>query len=299
MMSLSPRRRGELFILTGTLLWSLFPVVTILTFSRLSTFMAAGLATLVSAAFFAVLLTMKGRWSDFLKKAAWKGMLLTTLYIGIVYYGLVFIGIKFTTAGNASIMSQMELFFAFLLLSVVLKHERISTQQVIGSVSMVLGAVLILLPKASGWHIGDAIIVFATMFPPIGNKHAQSARALVSSEAIMFCRSFFSGIFLLLLGGIIEPLPSIAALSASVPMLLLNGILLLGYSKILWIEGINLIPITEATSICSINPLFTLLFAFLLLHEHVTSVQILGFIPIAVGMLLLIRKEGIVVTVNP
>jgi len=290
-MKLQSHRLGEMSILAGALLWSLFPVVTILSYSTLTPLFTAAIATLFAAPFFALLLTLKGQWPLLLVRRAWKDILLTTFYIGILFYGFMFLGLKTTTAGNAAIMGQMETFFAFLLLGYWLHHERVMPAQLAGGMAMVLGAALILLPKADSWHPGDWLIVLATAFAPLGNKHAQAAREIVSSEVIMFYRSILSGLFLLLLAFVVEPRPELRALSASIGFLAINGFLLLGLSKILWIEGINRITITEATALTSITPLFTLLFAFLFLHERVTVLQIAGFLPIALGVVLLMKKR--------
>lgn len=291
MFDLSSHRKGEVLIFTGALLWSLFPVITILSYTALTPLFAAALATLFAAFFFALLLTLKGQWPLLLIRKAWKDILFTTFYIGILFYGFTFLGLKHTTAGNAAIMSQMETFFAFLLLGFWLHHEHVKPAQLAGGMAMVLGAALILLPKAGSWHTGDWLIVLAAACAPLGNKHAQAAREVVSSEVIMFYRSLLSGAFLLLLAFFVEPQPELHSLKASAGFLALNGFLLLGLSKILWIEGINRISITEATSLGSITPLFTLLFAFLFLHERVTVLQIAGLLPIALGVLFLTNKK--------
>lgn len=291
-MKLQSHRLGEITILAGALLWSLFPVVTILSYLTLTPLFAAALATLFAALFFALLLTLKGQWPLLLKRKAWKDILFATFYIGILFYGFTFLGLKTTTAGNAAIISQMETFFAFLLLGYWLHHERVTPAQLAGGMAMVLGAALILLPKADSWHPGNWLIVLAAACAPIGNKHAQAAREVVTSEVIMFYRSLLSGAFLLLLAFFVEPLPSIPSLTASAGFLALNGFLLLGLSKILWIEGINRITITEATALNCITPLFTLLFAFLFLHERMTVLQIAGLLPIALGIVLLTKKSN-------
>jgi len=289
-VSIPTHRKGELSIIAGSVLWSLFPVITILSYSALTPLFAAAIATLVAAPFFALLITLKGQWPLLLVRRAWKDILFTTFYIGILFYGFTFLGLKTTTAGNAAIMGQMETFFAFLLLGYWLHHERVTPAQLAGGMAMVLGAALILLPKADSWHTGDWLIVLAAACAPLGNKHAQAAREIVSSEVIMFYRSILSGLFLLLLAFVVEPRPELQALSASIGFLAINGFLLLGLSKILWIEGINRITITEATALNCVTPLFTLLFAFFLLNEKISLFQIVGFIPIAVGVILLTKN---------
>lgn len=290
-MPFTPRRTGELCIVSSALLWSLFPVVTILTYSLLTPLYSAALSTLLAAVFFGVLVTVRRQWRLVFERRAWRGILLTSLFIGVLFYAFIFLGLRHTTAGNESIMALMEVFFSFLILGFLLRHEPILRQSALGGSLMVIGALLILLPKSSLWHSGDLLILIATIFAPLGNREAQEARKWVSAEFIMFCRSILSGVFLLALALFLEPQPRMAALISSLGFLVANGIVLLGFSKILWIEGIHRIPITEAISLESITPVFTLIVAAVVLHEPIGLIQIAALVPIAGGILLLTMKN--------
>lgn len=299
-MRLHPMRQGEVNILLSAVLWSTFPVITILSFGTLPPLFSAGVSTLCAAAFFACLLTLKKEWHLLRRYEAWKDILLTTFFIGIAYYGLLFLGLKHTSAGNAAILSLMEIFFSFLILGFFLRHEPLLPRTVIGGACMVFGALLVLLPKgASGWQQGGMIIIAATAFAPIGNRFAQRARKIVTTGVIMFLRSTISGGFLLLLALLTEPVPARAAFFDSLGFVLINGILLLGLSKILWIEGIHRIPITKAISIESITPLLTLLVAWFFLYETPSVLQISAIVPIAAGMVLLTRASATPLEVTP
>lgn len=291
----TPARKGELYILAEALLWSLFPVVTILTFTNVSPLFSAALNTLISSLFFALVLSVKRGWGQFFKNPPWKEILVSSLFIGVIMYAFFFVGLRHTTAGNAAIVGLMEVFFSFFILGVCIKHERVIPSQLLGGVCMVAGALFILLPKASGWHSGDLLVLAGAAFPPIGNMFAQRARARVSGEFILFARSIVSGLFLLLLAFIFEPVPDMQRMAAAWEFLFLNGLILFGVSKILWIEGIRLIPITKAISLASIGPLFTLIFAYFILSERVTVYQVAGFVPIAVGIYFLTRTKGNVI----
>lgn len=266
-------------------------MVTILSLNLFAPLFSAGITTLVSAFFFAAVLTYKRRWHEVMYRPAWKDIIFATVYIGIIFYGLMFIGLRSTNAGNAAIIGLMETFFAWFLLGHVLRHERVSPVQLFGGILMIIGAASILAPKASGWHIGDLVILTATAFAPLGNRHAQFARKLVSSETIMFWRSVIGGAFLLLIAFVFEPVPVLAEINKSAFVIVFNGFLLLGLSKILWIEGISRITITEATAWNSITPLFTMIFAYFLLQEKITWLQIAGFVPIAIGVLFLTKSK--------
>ncbi len=284
-MNIAKSQKGELFIITSGIFWSFFPIITILTFNNLPPVFSGSLSILVAALFFAFALTMQKKWADLKKLAAYKDIFLATLFLGIIYYSILFIGIQKTTAGNASIVMLMEIFFAMVILSLWGK-EKLTKKSVIGATLMASGALIILLQKTKlNVNIGNLIILFGMIFPPIGNYYMQKARRAVSSTFIMFFRSIISGIALLILALLIEPIPNMEIISKSYIFILINGLLLLGFSKILWIEGIHRIPITRAVSFLPINPALTLIFAYFILKEVPTYWQILGFIPIAIGIM--------------
>ncbi|MFH1444622.1 MAG: DMT family transporter [Candidatus Peregrinibacteria bacterium] len=297
-MSLSPIRHGELNILLSTLLSSVLPVITILSFTYLAPLFSAGLSTLFAGLFFACLLTLKREWSLLRKRQAWKDILLATFFVGIAGYGCFFLGLKYTTAGNAAILNLTEVFFSFLILGLLLRHEPLLPRTVIGGACMVFGALLILLPKGNAeWQWGNLLIILGAAFAPLGNRYAQRARKVVSTNAIMFSRSIISGGCLLLLAFAFEQTPAREAVFASSVFLLINGFLLLGLSVSLWVEAIHLIPITKAVSMVSIMPLFTLIAAYFILKEQPNILQISSLIPITVGMILLTKPtKGAIVT---
>ena len=290
-MHLDPIRKGEMYIFFEAALWGLFPVITILTYSQLPPLFSAGIGSLIAAVFFAGIVTTRGRWHQFGRTTPWKEILTASVLIGFFFYSFLFVGLKHTTAGNGSIVLLMEVFSSFVLLGFLLKHEPLIPVQMLGAACMVMGSLFILLPKASGWHSGDVLILIGTLFPPLGNRCIQQARLRISTECMMFVRSMVSGCLLLLLAWFTEPMPDGRTLHASLGFLLINGLLLLGYSKILWIEGIRFIPITKAISIASIAPLCTLIFASLFLHERVTTHQIFALIPMIAGVYLLTRRQ--------
>ena len=172
--------KGDIIIIFYMIFWSLFPIFTIFTLLTLPSLYSASFSTLFAALFFAIALTYKKKWPELLIKEAWKDILIASFFIGVFYYTLYFFALKFTTAGNASIASLMELFFSFLILGLWGK-EKILPRNIIGAVLMGIGAVILLLPKTSGINYGDFIIVFATVIAPFGNYFMQRARKKVSS----------------------------------------------------------------------------------------------------------------------
>ncbi len=288
MKKLTQTQIGEIFIFMEVFLWSLFPVVTTMAFanSNISAIFASAISTLIAALFFAVILTIQKRWSDFKVVSAWKDILIMTLLIGIGFYGLIFIGIEKTSASEAGIIMLMEIFFSLLLLH-FLKKELLTKKVAVGAILMLVGAILVLYNGEFGVNPGNLIILLATMIAPMGNYYSQQARTKVSSSFIMFVRSLISGIFLLAMAFAFGKTSSIGEVNSALIYLVINGIFLLGLTKIFWIEAIHRIPITKAISFSAMAPVFTIIFAYFLLEEVPTFLQICGFVPVIFGAMIL------------
>ena len=211
---------------------------------------------------------------------------MVTILIGVIFYGLNFIGFQHTSAGNGSIILMMELFFTMGILR-WWGGEYLSPAQVVGAILMLVGAVLVLFQGTFVPQKGDLLLLAATVFPPLGNFYAREARQFVSSSVVLFCRSVLSAGFLLLAALCVNGVPLIGDLQHSFPYLLINGFVLFGLSKLLWLETIHRIEISVGLALGAVTPAFTLLYANLILGDIPTAFQLWGLLPTMAGIVLL------------
>lgn len=261
-----------------------------LSLQSISPLWLAALSTWAAVLFFMGAVTIQGSWRD-AAQPAWRDVLLTGLIIGTAFYALTFIGLRTTTAGNAALLNLVEILTSYLIISVWLGHEHVGRQQWIGSLALGLGAALILAPKVRlVWSSGELFILLAVTIVPFGNIAAKRARMLVSSSWLMLVRSTFGAVSLTALAWFYEgPLPVLAA-HQNWWLILINGSVLLGLSKILWMESIHRIAITKSLSLTAIVAPLTLLFAFLILREPVSWIQLIALVPMLYGLRLLLQK---------
>lgn len=287
---LSKAKQGELFIFAEAALWGLFPIITVFSYNSLPTLYALVGSAFFAALFFGTVLLIKGNWRELLNIRALRDILLSTFLIGIGYYLLTFFALRFTSPGNVSLVALAEVFFSYLLFH-IWKKEEISPLHLLGCALMVVGVIVVLVPSARSFNVGDALVLVGATLTPIGNYFMRRARLTTSSEVIMFIRSSVVaaviGVFALGLHGV----PSVADLQTSLPFLVINGLLLMGFSKILWIEGIHRISVIKANALASVAPIFTLLFAWWLMKTPPSPWQLLAFVPMFFGILLL-NTEG-------
>lgn len=285
-MKLSEQRKGELFITLEVLLWGFFPVITAITFGTLPALLSLAWSTVFAILFFAVVLTIKKKWQELLNIKLVKYVLVITLFNGILFYCLYFTALKYTTPGNASLISLLEILTSFLFFNVLL-GEKISREYLLGACFMVIGALIVLAPNFSGINVGDFLILSTTVVAPVGNWFQQKARKIASSEAIIFLRSLFAAPIIFVLAYLFGQHASGSDVYASLAFLIINGALLLGLSKLLWVEGIHRISVTKAMAIQGGAPVITLLFAWLMLSQTPTGWQIFSLVPLILGAFLL------------
>lgn len=275
--------QGELIMVFENMLWALFPIMIILSISFVPPIFALGISLLFAAGFMGVVLTVRGEWHQAKVGGVMRDILASTFLISVLFYLLFFIGLKSTSAGNASIMALMEVFFTMLILG-LWKKEKQTLTSAGGGALMVAGAVLVLFHGEFSINNGDFIILLATAMCPAGNYFMKRARKKVGTVYILFVRSLIAGMFLLGVSFFVEETPVALEVYGSIWFLLINGVVLLGFSKILWVEAIHRISVTKAISLITLGPPFTLIFAFFILGEVPTVWQIAGFVPIAVGV---------------
>jgi drug/metabolite transporter (DMT)-like permease len=198
--------------------------------------------------------------------------------------------LTYTSPGNAGLIAQTEVLFTFIFFN-VWRKDYISRKQLFGALFMLAGAVIVFLPNVKEFNPGDALITMAMFFAPIGNHFQQKARKEISGETMMFVRSFLSFPVIFLLAIVLGNSISLADLRSSWIAVVINGLVLFGFSKLLWIEGIHRISVTKAIALGGFIPLLTLLLSWLVLGNAPTTFQLLSFFPLFFGVILLTSRK--------
>lgn len=281
-------RKGEFYILSEALIWGLFPIVTVLSFSGLQPLVALAWATFISVFFFAALMSVRKRWHELKNPLLWRYSLWITLFIGVGVYGFYYTGLQTTSPGNAALLGLFELVFSYVLF-VVIRKEHFPAKNLAGAGFMVLGMLLVLAKNLTAPAPGDFLILAANFCAPFGNLFQQKARGVASSESVMFVRTVLSTIAILPVAFLLHESFAFPS-AASLPFLLVNAVFVFGISKLLWVEGIHHISVPKANLLQSLNPLVTLIGAWLILSQAPTGWQLASIVPFFIGIVLLTRR---------
>jgi drug/metabolite transporter (DMT)-like permease len=268
------------------ILWSLFPVVTALSFRGIPALISLAWCSLFAGLFFGVIVAYRRRWSEFRQAAFWRAIAGVIAFTGVLYYVLYFTGLEYTTPGNAGIIAQFEIFAAYLFFNII-RREPFSRAYAFGAGLLALGAVMVIGRSVHGVNIGDILVFAAAVLAPAGNFFQRKARAVASSESIMFVRSVVSAVVIGMLAVALGKHASVADIRSVLPLVLFNGALILGLSKFFWIEGIFRLPVAKCNAFNGITPFLTLLVAWTILGQQPTVWQLSALVPMLLGVLFL------------
>jgi len=274
-------REGELLMVALSILESWFPILSIMAMSYVGALHTYMYSLIVAFFFYMAIMYKRDRFKELKNKDAHKDLLLTTFWITTIFT-LIFIGMRYTTAGNMAVIVFLQVLFSYLYFN-VLGKEKMDKIHLIGAIIMTIGALIILIPNDMNFNKGDLLILLASAMAPIVNLYQKRAREYCSAETILGFRTVVGFPFVAFMAYFLEPSVSYEAFTSALPYLFLIGSFIYVAAKIMWIEALNRISITKLSAMLALLPLFTLIFAYLYLDEVPEIRQILGIIPILLG----------------
>jgi drug/metabolite transporter (DMT)-like permease len=274
-------REGELLMLGLSMLESWFPILSIVAMSYVGALHTYMYSLMVALVFFLAIMYQRKRFGELKNKAAYKDLLLTTFWITLIFT-LIFVGMRYTTAGNMAVIVFLQVLFSYLYFN-VLGHEKMEKMHLAGAVIMTLGALIILIPEDFALNKGDLLILASAAMAPIVNLYQKRAREHCSAETILGFRTLVGLPFVALMAYLFEPAVNLEAFISALPYIFLIATGVYVVSKIMWIEALNRIAITKLSAMLALLPVMTLFFAYLYLDEVPQIRQLAGIIPVLIG----------------
>ena len=278
---MTKEREGEVLMIGLTVLESWFPILSIVAMSYVGALHTYMYSLVVAFFFYMAIMYKRDRFKELKNRAAYKDLLLTTFWITFIFT-FIFIGMRYTTAGNMAVIVFLQVLFSYLYFNVFGK-EKMETIHLIGAVIMGVGALVILFPADFSFNKGDWLILISAAAAPIVNLYQKRAREYCSAETILGFRTVVGFPFVALLAYFLEPAVTYDNFILALPYIFLIGSAIYVVSKIMWIEALNRMSITKLSAMLALLPVFTLIFAYLYLGEVPEFRQMLGIIPVLVG----------------
>ena len=241
------------------------------------------------------------RWQSFrLFSTSWRDelvMLLLGITGGSIYFLTENAAMLYTTATNTSLIVCSCPLFAMLLVALAYRQtERFTRVQVIGSLLACLGMAVVVLNGRFVLHLspfGDMLAFGACLCWAVYSLLMKSVTNRYSTFFITR-KVFFYGLLTILPYYLLFPaFPSFDVIFS--PEVLWNLLFLSVIASmvcfLVWNWVIHQLGAVVATNWVYFNPIITILFAWWLLHEHITLWFLLGCLLIIVGMILSDKKQ--------
>lgn len=194
--NLSNEKKGELLLFLEIILWSTLPIISKFSFSNVSPLISASFSSLFAGVFFTLVFIYQKRWTELKDNFDWKNLVLLSVTLTITF-GFLFTGTRDTTAGNVAILSQLEIFFTFVIFSLLFRQEKILHQHIFGAFFMIIGVLIVNYSKNFSLNFGDIFVVVSVFFGAFCSLFARKALAKNSVILVMIVRSFLLGHFFL------------------------------------------------------------------------------------------------------
>lgn len=274
-----------------SLLEGFFPILSFFSIAFIGALYSYAFVLVFATLILTALLYYQRKWHELFIRKAQKDLLLTSLYITTLFT-LIFLSLRYTTAGNVAVLIFLQLLFAYLYFN-VFGSERLTRLHSYGAIVMAAGALIILIPDDLRFNIGDALALAAAAIAPLANFYQKKARSHVGSITILTYRNMIAIPILFTLAFFFEADLTSENFVKALPYLLAISLLVYVLAKIFWIEALHRISITKMSAMVAIIPLFTLVFAYFILDEVPSLRQMSGIIPVLIGGYLITRPETI------
>ncbi len=204
---------------------------------------------------------------------------------------LYFFGIKYSSPSIASILLLLQTFFAFIVFNIFWKEDY-HIKQLIWAGLMFIWWVIILYDWSGFVSFWALIMVFAGILFTIWNYFTKKAShkwaspffLLLNRNILMVC------ITTVLALTFVWPL-DFSLVELNITWIFFIGFLVLFIWKALWIQALANLNSFVAISTLPIIPLLVMIFSYFILQEIPSGREVLWFIPIGLGTILLTSKK--------
>ncbi len=230
-----------------------------------------------------------------LKRRDWSLLVLIGLIGGSIPFVLFFEGLRITSAASASFIHK-TMFVPVIILAAIFLRERITKGLLISGALLLGGNIFLLAPTWSGFDIGMAMVLSATLLWAIENTVSKYALKTVNPRLLASARMVFGSLFLLAYLGASGKWTSLWPMTGvQVAWLALTAALLLGY-VLTWYTGLKSIPLSQATCILMLGSVLTSVLQMASSGQLIELPKIAGLILLfagSVGALWLTANKGL------
>ena len=213
---------------------------------------------------------------------------------GLVAPFIYFVGLQQTSASDAALLSNGEMVFT-VLIATLFFGERLSKKGFFALTLLAFGIITVItdlqFQNLSFTAPGHILILTATFLWGVDNNVTSAITERVNVARIIQIKALIAGVGLL---GIAFLVHQTSSSLTDVLYVFLFGIFVFSGTAYLSIESLKRLGAITTTIIFPISSIFGLIFAYILLHEDITFLQIGSVVIIIFGIYILTRRGSVV-----
>lgn len=229
-----------------------------------------------------------------LRRDEWPRVVALGLLNNTLYLGLTFVGLKTVSSGLVTVIVSMNPLLTALVAHPVL-GERLSLRK-LGGLGLGIGGVIVIMQHrmslGTDSAYGVGLVALGTTALVGGTILFKKTQLQSSLLVINGVQTLFGGIALVPFTLCLEPLGSIqfdAQLYVSIAYLVLA---VSGASVLIWFWLLKLTTASAASAFHFLNPVIGLVFAYLILGEPLYTLDFIGIVLVATGIMIVTRTTS-------
>ncbi|NHJ14949.1 MAG: DMT family transporter [Candidatus Thorarchaeota archaeon] len=240
-----------------------------------------------------VLFTRRRSNAQYPVELNWRVLLAAGLSGPFISQALQYLGLSITTASDALLLLNLSPVFAVLLALPIL-DERITGGKAAGLFLATMGAILIVMNPApvdplfdATRALGDLVVILSTFFFAVNGIAGKIAVKTMDSISVTFYSTLFAVPFIWLTAAILEDVTVILRLSLlSWAVVIWVGIVNTALAFMLYYESMRYIEASKVQIALNLIAVWGVAMSFLVLHEAILPLQILGGIVTILGVII-------------
>lgn len=239
------------------------------------------------------ILNRESKVESFISRRDYALIFITALLGSVVAPAVYLTGLNQITAVNAALLMNVQAFF-IILIGIFFLKESVQKKDIFGFIFLLSGAIFLTTGNVGNLSVnqslyGSILVILAAFFWSMDtslSKFLSNKRDLVLIAAL---KCSIGGLFLILISlimGLNLELPL-----NQLPYLIFIGLFCISFSLVLTYFSIREIGSTRTGSIFAFDSLFGAIFAFIILSEPFTTLQLLFGLLMLTGVFILYRNE--------
>ena len=288
-------KEGVLLVIVCAFMHGAHPILGKYGVSLVQPLFFASLTNLIAAAGLILIILWKRESPLLLVKKGYFPSLFLIGFFGTMLSNICFFyGVRLTSGINSAILLQVEPIYA-LIIGYLLLKEKITVPQIVCTLLIMAGTLLVIYQGSSRLNWGDILILLTPLCYQIGHFFSKSLlnKQEISPLFLAAGRTFYGGVMLFILNqltGVSEF--AILAQSDVLGIFVFYGLVVYALSYLTFYAAIKRINLSKASAIISVYPAISIILARIILKEIPDLYQLGGFLIIMAGIFYLANLKS-------